>query len=219
MSIQANIPVLYSFRRCPYAIRARMSIAYSGMQVELREVELKHKPAALLQASPKATVPVLVLSDGQVIDESRDIMLWALQQYDPDHWLATSRHPLIDENDYGFKRLLDRYKYADRFPEHPQSYYQQQCRQFLEKLENAIKSSGFIESAHLSYADIAIFPFIRQCYFVDCQWFDSLPYPHLQHWLQHLLAQPLFTVIMQKTPVWQPSQVPVFFHTGKDLCC
>ena len=222
MSMQATMPVLYSFRRCPYAIRARMAIAYSGMQVELREVDLKNKPAELLQASSKATVPVLVLPDGSVLDESRDIMSWALQQYDPGNWLATAYHPLIDENDHGFKSHLDRYKYADRFPEYPQSYYQQQCWKFLEKLEKVIKFNGFIENTHLSYADIAIFPFIRQCYFVDCQCFDALPYTHLKHWLQKLLALPLFASIMRKTPVWQPSQPPVFFRdidTEEDLSC
>jgi len=116
------LPILYSFRRCPYAMRARLAIAYSGVQVALREVELKNKPAELLDISPKATVPVLQCSNGIIIDESREIMTWALQQHDPDDWQESMNHPLIDENDGTFKKALDCYKYADRFPEYSQEY-------------------------------------------------------------------------------------------------
>jgi len=115
MNILSN-NILYSFRRCPYAMRARMAIAASGLQVELREVVLRDKPQALLDISPKATVPVLQTSEGTIIDESLDIMHWALQQSDPENWLANIDHDLISNNDGDFKHWLDRYKYADRHP-------------------------------------------------------------------------------------------------------
>ena len=204
-------PILYSFRRCPYAMRARLAIAYSGVQVALREVELKNKPAELLDISPKATVPVLQCSNGIIIDESRDIMVWALQQHDPDDWQESMNHPLIDENDDAFKKALDRYKYADRFPEHSQEHYRQIGALFLEKIEKQLKSHTFIQNNHLSFVDMAIFPFIRQFYFVNISWFESAPYPHLNAWLQTCLNSKLFSTIMQKYPAWQAGDETTIF--------
>jgi len=206
-----DFAILYSFRRCPYAMRARLAIAYSGIQVELREIELKNKPAELLQLSAKATVPVLQCPDGTVIDESRDIMNWALQQYDPDDWLCSAKHPLIDENDNTFKIHLDHYKYADRFPAYPQAHYREQAEVFLKNIENILEIHHFIQNNHLSYVDIAIFPFIRQFYFVDSTWFDSAPYPHLHAWLQALLNSENFSNIMAKYPPWQSHSKQVIF--------
>jgi len=191
-------------------MRARMAIAYSGIQVELREVVLKNKPAKLLQISSKGTVPVL-LNGEEVIDESCDIIRWALQQHDPDHWLESHNHPLISENDNDFKKVLDRYKYADRFPEHSQRYYRTLGETFLQKLELLLTEHRFIYSDQLSYVDIAIFPFIRQFALVDKAWFDQAPYPCLQAWLQTHLNSTLFNRCMQKYQAWQPDDKQVTF--------
>lgn len=213
-----HLPILYSFRRCPYAMRARLAIAGSGLQVELREVVLKDKPAAMLEASPKGTVPVLIRPEGRVIDESRDIMRWALRSNDPHNWLAADNpdllwqiEGLIQENDFVFKQHLDRYKYADRHPGHPQSYYREQCEVTLVKLERLLQQSAFLSGDSESLADIAIFPFIRQFAHVDRDWFYSAPYPKLQRWLDHYIESELFSQIMRKYSPWKDSDTPVIF--------
>ena len=133
------LPILYSFRRCPYAIRARMALHYAGVQVELREILLRDKPASMLAASTKGTVPVLILPEGTVLDESYDVMRWALEQYDPDGWwsdsLGTKISELIQGNDGKFKIHLDHYKYFDRYPEQSMEYYRSQAETFLAILE------------------------------------------------------------------------------------
>lgn len=196
---------LYSFRRCPYAMRARLAIAYSKQNVQLREILLKEKPQELLQISPKGTVPVLQLSNGEVLDESLEIMVWALSENDPEHWLNDNIHQsltLIDENDFEFKAWLDKYKYADRFPENTETFYRQQCEDFLVKLEQRLKQHTYLFSNNISLADMAIFPFIRQFSGVDKTWFEQAPYPHLQHWLDNLVSSQLFISIMEKYPTW-----------------
>jgi glutathione S-transferase len=197
-------PILYSYRRCPYAMRARMALHYSGIEVEMREIALKAKPAAMLAASPKGTVPVLVLGDGRVIDESLDIMRWALAQHDPQEWLqdAAQSLVLIAENDGTFKQALDRYKYAERFPEHPQAVYRTQGEGFLVQLETALQGHAHLLGASPRLADIAIFPFIRQFAAVDPGWWETSPYPALRAWLEHWVGSGLFDGIMQKHPVW-----------------
>jgi glutathione S-transferase len=209
-----SYPILYSFRRCPYAMRARMAIAYSEIQVELREVTLKNKPEALLQASAKATVPVLVLESDEVIDESLDIMLWALSIHDPDNWIGNLEKAshLITENDSVFKTHLDHYKYADRHPEHSAEYYRSQGKAFLSQLESLLSSSKYLSGPELSIIDIALFPFIRQFSHVDKAWFDQAPYPLLQGWLAALLNSTLFAKTMEKQPVWEPGQSPLLFN-------
>lgn len=215
------ITVLYSFRRCPYAMRARMAIAYSGVTVELREVLLKNKPQALLQASPKGTVPVVVLDNGQVIDESLDIMKWALSQHDPDRWLQQTAdldiksQQLIAENDGEFKTHLDHYKYADRYPQHNADFYRAQGEVFLARLEQYLKHHPCLLTNKPGFTDIAIFPFIRQFALVDMDWFQQAPYPRLQHWLQSLLGCTLFASIMDKQVCWEPGQAPVYLSTNK----
>ncbi|PCI44253.1 MAG: glutathione S-transferase [Proteobacteria bacterium] len=209
--MKKTLPILYSFRRCPYAMRARLAIIYSGVQVALREVELKNKPTELLDISPKATVPVLQCPDGHIIDESRNIMLWALKQHDPDCWLESIDQPLIYENDGSFKKSLDCYKYADRFPKYSQMHYREQGEIFLEKVEKLLEKHKFIQNNHLSYVDIAIFPFIRQFYFVNPLWFESTPYPHLNTWLQTHLNSKLFLNIMRKYPTWQAGDETTIF--------
>jgi len=209
--------ILYSFRRCPYAMRARLAIAASGIKVEHREIVLKDKPQAMLTISPKGTVPVLMTATGQVIDESIDIMYWALRQSDPMHWLSNdpdqqaTTHELIAQNDQSFKHFLDRYKYADRYPENTALYYRQQTEQTLSNLEQRLTHHDYLISDTISLADMALLPFIRQFAFVDKAWFDSAPYPKLQVWLNQFLSSALFETSMVKLPPWQDNDTPVYF--------
>ena len=192
--------VLYSFRRCPYAMRARMALRYSGVAVQIIEVSLKAKPAEMLVLSPKGTVPVLSV-DGRVIDESLAIMRWALAQNDPEGWLLgddEATQALIDENDQGFKHQLNRYKYAERYPEQPMEHYRAEGEVFLSKLEELLAEREYLLAGHLSLADVALAPFVRQFAHVDREWFGRAPYPRLQAWLQRFLESPLFIAIMAK---------------------
>ncbi|WP_421523011.1 glutathione S-transferase [Pseudomonas yamanorum] len=192
--------VLYSFRRCPYAMRARMALRYSGVAVQIIEVSLKAKPAEMLALSPKGTVPVLSV-DGRVIDESLAIMGWALAQSDPEGWLLEddgATQALIEENDQGFKYQLDRYKYAERYPEQPMEQYRAEGEVFLSKLEGLLAQREYLLAGHLSLADVALAPFVRQFAHVDREWFGRAPYPRLQAWLQRFLESPLFIATMAK---------------------
>ncbi|RMT82918.1 glutathione S-transferase [Pseudomonas viridiflava] len=197
-------PVLYSFRRCPYAMRARMALRYAGCQVAVHEVSLKAKPADMLERSPKGTVPVLVLAN-RVLEQSLDIMHWALAQNDPDDWLLVndpSGHQqidkLIDENDHVFKLHLDRYKYAVRYPEQPPEYYREMGEVFLHTLEQRLQMGAYLMGERRTLADVAIAPFIRQFCFVDPDWFADSPYPALRGWLQRFLDSELFEAVMRK---------------------
>jgi len=199
-------PILYSFRRCPYAMRARMALAYAGTDFEHREILLQHKPKALIQASAKGTVPVLVIGNGVVIDESLDIMYWALSQHDPEHWLTpdnTQTLRLLQEHDHIFKPLLDKYKYAVRFPDHSEIEYRQQGEIFLTMLEEKLSKHAFLIGNQATLVDYAIFPFIRQFANVNADWFATAPYPSLRTWLNHFLSSSLFQKIMQKKALWQ----------------
>lgn len=206
----SSLPILYSFRRCPYAMRARMAIAFAQQQVELREVVLKSKPKEMLAISPKGTVPVLQLADGRVIEESRDIMLWALHLDDPHSLLAdepsASTAALLDENDGEFKYWLDRYKYADRYPEQSADDYRANGEVFLRKLEQRLQQNRYLSSNQIRIADIAIMPFVRQFAMVDKAWFDDAPYPALQTWLNSLINAEMFTKMMKKHVPWQAGQ-------------
>ena len=210
-----QLPVLYSFRRCPYAMRARMAIRISQIRIELREVILKNKPEAMVRVSPKATVPVLVCKDNSVIAESLDIMKWALRQNDPGNYLNNNLldqcYSLIQFNDNIFKIHLDHYKYFDRFPQHPQLHYREKGEEFLQQLEQHLTQHNFLLSNEPCLADIAIFPFIRQFAYVDIKWFEISPYPKLRHWLQHWLDSDLFKSIMDKYPAWQDQQKALIF--------
>ena len=196
-----NETLLYSFRRCPYAMRARLALRYSGVCVRIIEVSLKAKPAEMLALSPKGTVPVLSVN-GEVIDESLAIMQWALAQHDPDNWRLQgdpSVLALIDENDQGFKYHLDRYKYAERYPEHPMEHYRAEGEVFLQKLEGLLADRAYLLAHHPSLADMALAPFVRQFAHVDRDWFARAPYPRLQRWLEAFLQSPLFIRVMAKT--------------------
>lgn len=203
-------PVLYSFRRCPYAIRARMALAYAGISPEIREVHLKNKPTAMLAASAKGTVPVLVLSDSQVIDESLAVMHWAIRQSDPDHWLVESNcketDHLIKLNDGPFKARLDQYKYVDRHPEHTEQWYREQALPFLQDLNQRLKTRPWLMGSHMQLADVALFPFIRQFAMVDRAWFDNAGIEGLRHWLDTMLELPLFKDVMLKRDLWVESE-------------
>ena len=193
-------PVLYTFRRCPYAIRARLAIAVSAVGVEMHEVDLRNKPPSMLACSPKGTVPVLLMADGGVIDESLEIMRWALTIRDPRGWLDTdsaAAHALIAHNDGAFKRDLDRYKYAGRFPQHPAAQYRAQAEAFLNDLESRLGHHAGLVSDQIGFADVAILPFVRQFAHVDKSWFYAAPYPHLIKWLDRQLASDLFTSVMR----------------------
>jgi glutathione S-transferase len=194
-----DLPILYSFRRCPYAIRARMALIYSDICVEIKEVQLNNKPEHLLLISPKATVPVLQLPNGKVIAESLDIMRWALEHHDPEKWLrfGNDGEALIKRNDGDFKYYLDRYKYADRYPDFSQDYYRQQAEVFLAELEARLVNSKYLCGHSLSIADVAIFPFIRQYAGVDRDGFERSVFQALTKWLDTLLSLELFTVAMK----------------------
>ena len=215
MTEPVQYPVLYSFRRCPYAMRARLSIFYAGATVELREVTLRKRPAELLTASPKGTVPVLVLPDGKVIEESLEIMHWAIQQNDPANWnsiwQSASVQNLIQTNDGEFKYYLDRYKYADRYPEHSPEYYRQQGEVFLSQLEQSLQQSRYLSGATFNLADAAIAPFVRQFAAVDAGWFTTSPYAALRQWLEEFINSALFQNVMQQYLPWNNNSELVLF--------
>ncbi len=210
-----DAPVLYSFRRCPYAIRARLALKVAGLTVVVREVVLRDKPAELLNLSPKGTVPVLALSDGNVIDQSLDIMRWALAQHDPQGWREAAPDGDIrawtDLNDGRFKALLDRYKYPERHPEPTgHSWREQAVADVLAPMNARLIQHAQLLGARISLADMALLPFVRQFAQVDPTWFSHAPLPGLQRWLHEHLNSPLFESVMGKTPPWVPDAPPVF---------
>lgn len=202
--MSTDLPVFYSFRRCPYAMRARLALSSAGIDVEHREILLRDKPAAMLAVSPKGTVPVLVTA-GKVIDESYDIMLWALAQNDPENWLDIPQpaNDLIAEADGEFKTSLDRYKYASRIadadPETDRAY----ASQFLVGLNAMLANQPYLFGANPRLPDMAIATFVRQFAHVDLEWFSAQPWPGLLEWLNEFKTSQRFLGIMQKYPVWQ----------------
>jgi glutathione S-transferase len=210
------LPVLYTFRRCPYAIRARLALKASGVKVEWREVVLRAKPAEMLAISPKGTVPVLQLPDGQVLEQSLDIMRWALHQHDPLGWLSAAPEARVqawtDLNDGPFKALLDRYKYPERHPERSAAEWRDEAvALMLKPMDTALQGHAQLLADAASLADMALLPFVRQFAQVDAAWFEQAPLPHLQGWLAAHLASPLFESVMGKLAPWSPDQAPVVF--------
>ena len=222
------LPILYSYRRCPYAMRARMALKLAEIEVEIREISLREKPVHMLQVSPKGTVPVLVLPDSSVIDESLNIMYWAIKQavFKPDSQFdcaglercSTSLQvnvygdvrALILTNDNDFKQSLDRYKYPERYIQYnlqqnlqqSRLQYRQQGEAFLLQLEALLQKNTYLCNPKMSFADIAIFPFVRQFAAVDNDWFNASPYPNLKNWLNTLLDSALFKSVMEKQPTY-----------------
>ena len=207
-------PILYSFRRCPYAMRARLALASSGAAFELREVALRSRPPELLAASPKGTVPVLVLPDGEVIDESLDVMLWALRQHDPDGWLVgdvESMRLLIADNDGAFKQHLDRYKYPNRYADEQGGDSQRFAElhraagaAWLALLQHRLREKNWLFGETASLADMAVLPFVRQFAHTDAAWFAAQPWPQLAMWLARFEASALYAGVMDKHITWQP---------------
>ena len=202
-------PVFWSFRRCPYAMRARLAVCSAGIEVELREILLRDKPDAFLRASPKATVPVVELSDGTVLEESRDVMQWALAQNDPDGWLAVQhRDPqgtatFLDALDGPFKTHLDRYKYASRFDPGAALEHRGAGAAMLADFDAKLGSQPSLSGKKNGLLDFAALPFVRQFRIADPAWFDAQPWPHLHHWLQAFLESRLFASVMRKYAVWE----------------
>lgn len=204
------LPILYSFRRCPYAMRARMALWISGTQCELREVKLANKPEEMLAGSPKGTVPVLVLPDGTVIDESLPIMRWALGHNDPEGWLAGDDAGLIAQLDGPFKHHLDRYKYYTRHDTDPLEH-RAAAMAILADWNARLSRQPFLCGPTRMLADMASFPFVRQFANHDREWFDAQPIPQLHQWLERHLASPIFAAIMGKQTPWQADDMPVRF--------
>jgi len=204
----AEQPILYSFRRCPYAMRARLALMVSGTVCEIREVKLAAKPAELREASAKATVPVVVLPDGRVIDESLDIMRWALGRNDPEGWLSHGDGALIAANDGPFKHHLDRYKYPERHGSDP-AEHRAAAMEILHGLDQRLAVQPQLCGERRGLADMAIFPFVRQFAATDREWFDAQPLPHLRAWLDGHLASPLFAAIMPRLAPWQAGDEPI----------
>ncbi len=210
------LPILYSYRRCPYAMRARMALKLVNIDVEIREVSLRNKPAHMLQVSPKATVPVLILPDGSVIEESLEIMLYALKKHSLQPSIHAACRPALEcfspvaydseelvlENDTRFKQALDAYKYPERFPNKTQSQHRESGEVFLQKLENLLNKNTYLLEAAPTLADMAIFPFVRQFAAVDGLWFENSAYPKLRAWLNEWADSELFKSVMTKNPTF-----------------
>ena len=213
-------PVFWSFRRCPYAMRARLAVHYAGVPVELREILLRDKPQAFLNTSASATVPAL--QDGDLIlDESLDIMVWALKQNDPDDWLDMPDEgwELIKQSDGPFKSALDRTKYGTRYPDADTSEERQKASDWLMTLNARLKVGGHLLGPKAKLCDAAILPFVRQFANIDRDWFDAQDWPHLTAWLDRFLESPRFAAIMPKYPVWSEGQPSVHFPEPKDAQC
>ncbi len=222
-----SIPLLYSFRRCPYAMRARLAVQAAGVEVELREITLKAKPAELLQASPKGTVPVLVLPDGRVIEQSLDLMRWVLQKNDPQRWLPADAAAMeealacIAINDGPFKQALDRYKYPARFALADGLAHREQGAAILKQWELRLTVQPFLQGALWGLLDAAIAPFVRQFAHTDKAWFAEQNWPQLQRWLTAFEASPAFASVMEKVPVWNCGDAPriTSFGSSQPMSC
>ncbi len=212
-----ELPVLYSFRRCPYAMRARLAIHVSKQTCLLREIVLRDKPDEMLSVSPKGTVPVLQLPDSTVIAESLDIIYWALKKNDPENWLPTDEKEaceskaLINNNDTIFKFHLDRYKYPNRYDNEDAVTHRNKAERIIQALEERLEAHRYLVSDRPLIADFAIAPFIRQFANTDRVWFDAAPYPKVQNWLDIFLSSQRFREIMKKYKPWKESQENILF--------
>ena len=216
MTNNIKYPILYTFRRCPYAIRTRMVIKLSQITVEIREIELKNKPREFLELSPKGTVPVLLTDSGQVLEESLDIINWALDSNDPNNLLSECNlsksqfKELLKKLDDDFKINLDKYKYPNRYQGVDRNFNRDANLNFLANLDNILKTSEYINCNHLTLIDYLIFPFIRQFRNVDENWFDCLNFNYLKKWLNNLMESEDFKSIMKKYTVWNSNQIPIY---------
>lgn len=210
-------PILWSFRRCPYAMRARLAIKASGIKVRLREILLRDKPEPFLNASAKGTVPVLELPDGQVIDESLDVMFWALEAHDPQGWLDVRARDKdhVEEHlarlDTEFKHHLDRYKYATRYDDVDESEHRAKGVAFLVQWDKLLGAQNALSGDTLGLLDYATLPFVRQFRIADNDWFDAQDWPHLHLWLQQFLASDAFAAVMTKYKPWKETGEEIAF--------
>jgi len=229
MNNTTALPILYSLRNCPYAMRARIAIFKAKQTVLLRDLVLTNKPQEMLAASPKGTVPVVVLDNGTVIEESLEVMLWALNETDPDNLLhspldkanrgidkSPERAPaemlsLIYEFDHGFKGCLEQYKCAKRYKENNLLEYRAACQRYVQNLEERLTQHLFLMSDKESLVDIALLPFIRQFARVERQWYLQAPYPKVRQWLNNYLQSSLFSKVMAKYPLWLDNHEDVLF--------
>ncbi|MHC8493938.1 glutathione S-transferase [Thalassospira sp. SM2505] len=213
-------PILYSFRRCPYAMRARIALLAADIDVELREVVLRDKPQSMIDASPKATVPVLILPDGTVIDESLEIMVWALAENDPHDWLNPESGTLddmlalISQNDGPFKYHLDRYKYFNRYEDADPAEHRRDAEKILNRLDGRLAVGKYLFGSRPALADFAIAPFIRQFANTDLEAFDAMPFVHLQRWLNDFLKSSFFECAMIKYDQWHEGDTPIIFKAA-----
>ena len=209
-----TLPILYSFRRCPYAMRARMVLLHSKIQCEIREIKLSNKPKEMLAISPKGTVPVLILENGDILDESLDVMLWAIEQGNLRNLFNPGKKEILDLikiNDGEFKDAIDRYKYSSLYPEKPMIEYRKMGEPFLEKIESYLEKNKFIFGKNISLADLAIFPFIRQFCRVDIDWFNSSLFKKIKEWTLFFEGSENFIDIMRKIKPWTTGDKPTLF--------
>jgi glutathione S-transferase len=218
INTDSTLPVLYSLRNCPYAMRARIAIFKAQQIVILRDIVLSNKPKEMITASSKATVPVLVLANGTVVEESLAIMLWALNETDPDDLLQSQNEHelsvmlnLIKSFDHDFKVCLEQYKCAKRYRESNIIECRVECEQFIQTLESRLNRHSFLISNTESLADIALLPFIRQFARIERQWYLQSPYPKVRQWLNNYLQSPMFTKVMAKYPLWLDDHEVVLF--------
>ena len=218
METNLKNPILYTFRRCPYAMRARFAIRSSKIIVEIREIKLQEKPLEFLKLSPKGTVPVLITNSGEVLEESLDIIYWALNKNDPHKWLAKGKleHQevikLLDDLENKFKPNLDKYKYPSRFSGVDQFFHRDKNLCFLKKLNSYLENNKSLNCEHLSLLDYAIFPFVRQFRNVDQDWFDKLNFIFLNKWVNQIIDSNDFSSIMKKFKIWEPNDVPIYTY-------
>ena len=205
-----KLPILYTFRRCPYAMRARLALYYSKINYEHREISLKNRPIELYNISSKGTVPVLELQTGKVIDESFEIMKWAISLNDPKKWFYNSKEKQLEAifvNDFHFKKWLDKYKYHVRYPDYEKSFYRLKCEKILDKYEKTLMSSDNLFGNQISLGDIALLPFIRQFANVDINRFNEI-FVNLSKWLEQLVQLDIFNNMMKKFDIWENGNEP-----------
>ncbi len=212
------LPILYSLRQCPYAMRARMGLLLAEQAVLLRDIVMTNIPTEMLDVSPKGTVPVLLLDDFTVIEESLGIMLWALDKNDPNNVLYTHNSnankeilDLINRNDNKFVSVLNKYKAASRYHDEREKEHRESCEFFIEELEQRLTKHHYLVGETLSLADFAILPFIRQFSRVDRRYFLQSPYSYLRGWLKQHYENPLFSKTMKKHPRWLENKELIIF--------
>ncbi|MBD1829876.1 glutathione S-transferase [Microcoleus vaginatus GB1-A2] len=218
--MSATYPILYSFRRCPYAMRARLALMVSNRVCELREVVLRDKPQEMFEVSAKGTVPILIDVDGRVLDQSIDIMLWALRQHDPEKWLMPQQGSLAEMLelialfDNGFKYHLDRYKYPDRYPGVEAQVHRYEGSLYLGRLNAQLSATKYLFGNNVALADMAIAPFVRQFAHTDRAWFNQQPWPPLQAWLAAFTDSQIYSSVMEKYPKWESGNAGVIFPSS-----